>query len=311
MGKNIENKKEHNIRDKDQTQEVVRKVSIVSIIVNLLLSVIKLAVGVMESSGAMISDAVHSSSDVFSTVIVLVGVKLSRKEADKEHPYGHERMECVAALLLAVVLFLTGLGIGMNGMQKILSNGKEELAIPGGLALGAAVLSIFTKEWMYRYTKRHAKKINSGALMADAWHHRSDALSSIGAFVGVLGARLGFPVMDPAASIVICMFIGKASYDIFKDALDKMVDKSCDDKIVEQIRDAVLKQRGVIRVDKLNTREFGNRIYVDVEIAADGKKTLHETHAIAEKVHSQIEEQFPNVKHIMVHVNPDEEHYVS
>lgn len=297
-------------QNKDMTEYIVKKVAIVSISVNLLLSCIKLAAGFIASSGAMISDAVHSASDVFSTVVVLIGVKMSRKEADKEHPYGHERMECVAAIVLAAVLFLTGVGIGFNGLQKILANDGGNLAVPGVLALGTAIFSIITKEWMFWYSKYYAEKINSSALLADAWHHRSDALSSIGSFIGILGARLGFPVMDPLASVIICLFIGKASYDIFKDALDKMVDKSCDDKVIEQLRGVILEQPGVIRIDQLITREFGNRIYVDLEIAADGQKTLCETHAIAEQVHSQIEKQFPNVKHIMVHVNPDEENTV-
>ncbi len=291
----------------DITEQVVMRVSRTSILVNILLSVLKLAAGIFSHSSAMVSDAVHSASDVFSTIIVIVGVKLSRKEADKEHPYGHERMECVAAILLAIVLFLTGVGIGSNGFAKILSQETENLVIPGILALVAAVVSIVIKEWMFWYTKINAKKINCAALMADAWHHRSDSLSSVGSFVGIFGARLGFPIMDPAASLVICLFILKAAYDIFKDAIDKMVDKACDDKIENQIRINVLRQKGVVRIDRLITREFGNRIYVDVEIAADGKKTLYETHAVAEKIHASIEEQFPNVKHIMVHVNPDKE----
>lgn len=291
----------------DLTEPVVMKVSGTSIFVNIFLSVFKLVAGVAASSEAMISDAVHSASDVFSTLIVIAGVKMSRKEADKEHPYGHERMECVAAILLAAVLFLTGIGIGYNGIQKIVAGKYEELSVPGMLALLAAVVSIVTKEWMFWYTRFYAKRVNCGALMADAWHHRSDSLSSIGSFIGILGARLGFPVMDPAAGVVICVFIVKASYDIFKDAIDKMVDKSCDDNMVAQLTNTVLGQDGVIRVDDLITREFGNRIYVDVEIAADGRKTLCETHAIAEAVHNRIEEEFPNVKHIMVHVNPDEE----
>ncbi len=291
----------------DITEQVVMRVSRTSILVNILLSVLKLAAGIFSHSSAMVSDAVHSASDVFSTIIVIVGVKLSHKEADKEHPYGHERMECVAAILLAIVLFLTGVGIGSNGLAKILSHETENLVIPGILALVAAVASIVIKEWMFWYTKINAKKINCAALMADAWHHRSDSLSSVGSFVGIFGARLGFPIMDPAASLVICLFILKAAYDIFKDAIDKMVDKACDDKIENQIRINVLRQKGVVRIDRLITREFGNRIYVDVEIAADGKKTLYETHAVAEKIHASIEEQFPNVKHIMVHVNPDKE----
>lgn len=297
----------HTQQTSDLTESVVMRVSRNSILVNILLSLGKLAAGILASSSAMISDALHSASDVFSSFIVIAGVKMSRKEADKEHPYGHERMECVAAIILSVVLFLTGITIGYSGIQKITSGNETSLKVPGTAALCAAVISIGIKEWMFWYTKINAAKINSGALMADAWHHRSDSLSSIGSFLGVLGARMGFPAMDPAASVIICLFIVKASYDIFKDAVDKMVDKSCDDHMIEQLRQVVLRQQGVIRIDELITREFGNRIYVDVEIAADGLKTLRETHAIAESVHKQIEETFPNVKHIMVHVNPDED----
>lgn len=292
---------------KDVTEYVVMRVARLSIFINIFLSTLKLVAGIVAFSGAMISDAVHSASDVFSTLIVMIGVKISRKEADKEHPYGHERMECVAAILLAVVLFLTGAGIGYSGIQKIVSHNFEELAIPGMFALSTAIVSMLTKEWMFWYTKYNAEKVNSSALMADAWHHRSDALSSVGAFIGILGARLGLPVMDPIASVCICAFIVKAAYEIFKDAVDKMVDRSCDDRLIEQLQQAVLGQQGVIRIDELATREFGNRVYVDVEIAADATKTLQEAHAIAEAVHSQIEEDFPNVKHVMVHVNPDKE----
>lgn len=292
---------------KDLTEAEVMRVSKISIVVNIGLSVLKLFAGIIAFSGAMVSDAVHSASDVFSTLIVMIGVKMSRKEADKEHPYGHERMECVAAILLAVVLFFTGLGIGYSGIRKIVSQNFEDLAVPGLFALAVAIVSMLTKEWMFWYTRYYAKKVNCGALMADAWHHRSDALSSIGAFIGILGARMGLPVMDPIASVCICLFIVKAAYEIFKDAIDKMVDRSCDDKLLELLQQSVLGQQGVIRIDELATREFGNRVYVDVEIAVDGTKTLQEAHTIAEAVHSQIEKEFPNVKHVMVHVNPDKE----
>jgi len=166
------------------------------------------------------------------------------------------------------------------------------------------VISIAVKEWMYWYTRAAAKKINSGALMADAWHHRSDSLSSIGAFVGIAGSRMGYPVLDAAASMVISVFIAKAAYEIFMDAADKMVDKACDREMEEKIRKLVLLQEGVLGIDRLMTRLFGAKIYVDMEIAADGSRTLYETHAIAEQVHDAIEEQFPEVKHCMVHVNP-------
>ncbi len=292
------------MQEKMNTNKIAMRVSGVSIGVNVALSVFKLAAGLIAHSGAMISDAVHSASDVFSTIIVMIGVTISAKKSDKEHPYGHERMECVASILLAVLLFATGVGIGIQGVQKIAAGRLGEALIPGRLALIAAVVSIVVKEWMYWYTRGAAKKINSGALMADAWHHRSDALSSIGAFAGILGARLGFPVLDPLASVVICVFIGKAAWDIFQDAMNKMVDKACDDRTIQQIRQAVLESRGVEKIDAIRTRMFGARSYVDIEIAADENLTLKEAHKIAEDVHNRVEEQFPEVKHCMVHVNP-------
>jgi cation diffusion facilitator family transporter len=285
-------------------KKIAMRISNVSIAVNIGLSLFKLLAGVLAHSVAMISDAVHSASDVFSTIIVIIGFKMSQKASDSDHQYGHERLECVASIILAVMLFLTGCAIGINGIKIILSGSFDSLTMPGGFALAAAVISIAVKEWMYWFTRAGAKKINSGALMADAWHHRSDAMSSVGAFIGILGARLGFPVLEPLASVVICIFILKAAFDIFKDAVDKMVDKSCDSETVLQIKSVCEAQNGVLGIDSLKTRLFGSKMYVDVEIAADGKKTLAEAHHIAENVHDAIESEFPLVKHCMVHVNP-------
>lgn len=295
---------------KNDFEKVAMKVSFVSIVANVALSVFKLLAGILAYSGAMISDAIHSASDVISTVVVIVGIRLSGKASDKEHPYGHERMECVAAIILAVVLLVTGLFIGDSALGKLISGNYDSLEIPGILALVAAVVSIIVKEGMFWYTRYYAKLLDSGAVMADAWHHRSDALSSIGALIGIAGARMGMPVLDPVATFVICLFILKAAYDIFKDAVDKMVDHSCDDKTESQIRECVLAQEGIRGIDMMHTRIFGNKIYVDIEILVDGSKTLYEGHAIAEKVHSEIEGKFPKVKHIMVHVNPDNQEEV-
>ncbi len=285
-------------------KKIAMRVSFVSIVVNLGLSLLKLAAGIAASSGAMISDAVHSASDVFSTIIVMIGVQISSKKSDADHQYGHERLECVASIVLAVVLCITGCGIGYRGLQTVLDGRYEELAIPGRLALLAAALSIVIKEWMFWYTRAAAKKINSGALLADAWHHRSDALSSVGAFIGILGARMGYPVLDAAASVGICLFIEKAAFEICRDAMDKMVDKSCPDELVDRMREVVRKEEGVINIDDMKTRLFGDKIYVDVEFSADGRKSLEESHDIAERVHAAIEREFPAVKHCMVHVNP-------
>ena len=284
--------------------QVASRVSGVSIVGNTALSAAKLAAGLLAHSGAMVSDAIHSASDVFSSIIVLIGVRMSGKAADREHPFGHERLECVVAILLAVILLATGLFIGYGGVMEILEAGGGELAAPGALALIAAVVSIAAKEAMFRYTRHWARRVNSGALMADAWHHRSDALSSVGAFVGIAGARLGLPVLDPVASLVICLFIAKAAFDIFRDAVDKMVDHSCDAETEAAIRRRVLDNPAVRRVDLLRTREFGNRIYIDLEIALDGAMPLEDAHQIAEQVHDDVEKSFPLVKHIMIHVNP-------
>ena len=264
---------EKNCIEESNFQKIANRVSLITIIGNVALSVVKLLAGIIAHSSAMISDAVHSASDVFSTFVVIIGIKLASKEPDKEHPYGHERLECVAAIILSVVLFITSLGIGMGALKNILQGNHGNLQVPGILALIAAIVSIVSKEAMYWYTRHYAKKIDSGALMADAWHHRSDAFSSIGALIGIGGARLGFPVMDSIASLIIFVFIAKASIDIFKDAMDKMVDHSCDEDTERQIYDCVMRNKDVMGIDLLQTRIFGNKIYVDVEIQADGSCT--------------------------------------
>lgn len=305
MKKNKETKKKK-VDEKIDFQKLANKVSINTIIGNTILSIVKFLAGIISHSNAMISDAIHSASDVFSTFIVIIGIKLASKKPDKNHPYGHERLECVAAIVLSIVLFITGLGIGNEALKNIIQKNYNTLQIPGILALITAILSIASKEGMYWYTRYYAKKIDSSALMADAWHHRSDAFSSIGALIGIIGARLGFPVMDSVASLVIFVFIGKAAFDIFKDAIDKMVDHSCDKETEKQIYDCIMKNDNVNGIDSLKTRIFGNKIYVDVEIQVDGSYTLQEADNIAEVVHDNIEQNFIKVKHVMVHVNPIE-----
>lgn len=288
----------------DQTEQIAVKVSLVSVIVNLVLSVFKLIVGILAHSSAMISDAFHSASDVFSSVIVIIGVKLSAKKSDEDHPYGHERLECVAAIVLAVILLITGCFIGRDALEEIMHSHTTEFVIPGKLAFAAAMISILVKEVMYWYTRHYARMLDSGALMADAWHHRSDALSSVGALIGIAGARQGYPILESVASLLICLLILKAAYEIFADAVNKMVDHSCDPETAQEIRNCVLAHEEVLGIDVFRTRVFGNRIYADIEISIDGTKTLFESHAIAEQVHDAVEQAFPKLKHIMIHVNP-------
>ena len=289
--------------DKD-FKRTANKVSIISIIANTFLAIFKLLAGIFAHSSAMISDAIHSASDVFSSFVVIIGIKLSSKEPDKEHPYGHERLECVAAMILSVILFITGAGIFYNALKNIITGNYNSIAIPGVLALIAAIVSIAIKEAMYWYTRYYAKKIDSSALMADAWHHRSDALSSVGALIGIFFARIGYPIMDSVASIIIFIFIVKASIDIFIDATNKVVDHSCDEELEKEIYNYVMKNKDVKDIDLLKTRMFGNKIYVDLEICLDEKLTLKEAHDIAESLHDKLEKKFDKVEHVMVHVNP-------
>lgn len=286
---------------------IIRKMSLVSLIGNTVLSGFKLFAGVIGNSGAMISDAIHSFSDVLTTLIAWIGIKVSKKAADEAHPYGHERMECVASLLLGLVLMATGLGVGRVGVDNIIANNYETLAIPKLIALAASVVSILGKEAMFWYTRYYAKLINSSAFMADAWHHRSDAISSIGSFIGIAGAMLGFPVMDSVASVVICLFILKVAYDILRDALMKMLDTSCGEAYENQLTHYIAEKEDVRSVDLLHSRMFGNKVFIDLEISVDGDKSLRDAHAVAELVHEDVELNFPEIKHIMIHVNPANE----
>lgn len=297
------NKKTQTNKKVDETA-VIRNLSLVSILGNTVLSGFKFFAGIVGHSGAMLSDAIHSFSDVLTTLIAYLGVKVSKKEADEAHPYGHERIECVASLILGLVLMLTGLGVGKTGVENILSGQYETLEVPGAIALAAAIVSIVGKEAMYWYTRHYALLIHSAAFLADAWHHRSDAFSSIGSLIGIGGAMLGFPVMDSAASVVICLFILKVAYDILKTALSNMLDTSCGEEYEKKLEEFVAAQEEVVCVDVLHSRNFGNKVYVDLEIEVNGDKPLREAHAVAERVHNSVEACFPEIKHIMIHVNP-------
>lgn len=295
--KNIINK------EADSDKSVMIRVSKISVAANIFLSAFKLMAGIVGHSGAMIADAVHSLSDVAGSGLVILGAHLSSRKSDREHQYGHERLECVVSLILANVLLLVAVGIGLEGVRGILN--PEDAVIPGMLALVAAVISIVSKEALYWYTRAAAKRIDSVSLMAEAWHHRSDAISSVGSFIGIFGAMLGVPVLQPAVCILIAVLIFKVGIDIYRETMNKLIDKSCDEETAEKIRETILMQDGVIALDEIKTRLFGSKIYVDIEIACDGKQSLYDAHKIAENVHRRVENLLPGrIKHCTVHVNP-------
>ena len=288
-------------------EKIINRMSRVGIIGNVLLSCFKLFAGITGRSGAMVSDAVHSFSDVIATFIAMIGAKIARRSADERHPYGHERFECIASFALGLILAGTGIGIGYSAVRKILAGDYASLAVPTLLPLIAAAVSILAKEAMYRYTMHYARKLGSAAFEADAWHHRSDAFSSIGSLIGIAAAKLGLPIMDPIASIAICLFILKVAYDIVKDSLNRMLDTACDEGFEKQLGDFICAQPGVEKVDLLHSRLFGERVYLDVEISVARDSSLLAAHEVAERVHDALEQQFPNIKHVMIHVNPGEE----
>ncbi len=278
------------------------KVSLITILINFILFVIKFIAGIVAHSHAMISDAVHSLSDVISTFVVIIGLVASSKEADNKHPYGHERIESVVAIVLAFMLFLTGLGIGYMGINSMLHG--STLKTPGMLALGAALISIMVKEGMYQYSIRVAKKLNSKSMEADAWHHRSDAISSIGSFIGILGARLGLGILDPLCSVLICILIVKAAIEIFIDSTSQMIDESCDSEVTKNLFDTILATEDNIEINDLKTRIFGSKVYIDTEIAVDGNMKLYAANELANHIHDTIEAKYDFVKHCNIHVVP-------
>ncbi|MFR3910530.1 MAG: cation diffusion facilitator family transporter [Clostridium paraputrificum] len=269
-------------------------------IIETILAFIKILIGFIARSTAMLADGMHSLSDVVTTIGVIIGLKLSHKEADKSHPYGHERIESITSLFLSTVLFLVAISIGYSGIIKIINH---NYVTPGFSAIIAAITSIIVKELMYWYTIKYANEINSPSLKADAWHHRSDALSSIGALIGIAGARMGYPFLDPLVAIIIALVIIKVAFDICKQSIAQLIDEAASEDDVQVIIDKINSIDGIYEIKNLKTRQHSNRLYVDVDISVDATLTVEEGHNIASYVHNLIEED-SRIKHCMVHVNP-------
>lgn len=273
---------------------------------NFLLGSLKLAAGLWGRSSAMVADAAHSYSDCASTVAVIAGLKMASKSADADHPYGHEKYELIFANILSILLGLTAVKIGYDALMVI---ARGSYQVPGLAPLLAAVFSVAVKEVMYRLTLRKAKKIGSVAMEADAWHHRSDALSSVGAFVGILGARLGLPVLDPVTGLLVAILVLKVAIDLYRKSVSGLVDSSIDAETVARIQHLLADMDGIEEVNSLKTRVFGASAYADVTIKVDGALTVEEGHDIATLAHNKIEANLPKIKHIMVHIEPmDQDH---
>lgn len=287
----------------DKSYIIAKKVSLITILANIILAIFKLTAGFVGKSSAMVADGIHTLSDVLTTLVALVGIRVASKKADENHPYGHEKYESVFAKLLSIILVATGIFIGYEAIIILIS---RDFSQPGKIALYAAVASIIVKEWMYRYTLKAAKEIRSISMEADAWHHRSDALSSIGTFVGVLGARLGYPALDPIAGIVVSAMVIKVGVDLYLKSIRELVDESASDEVIERIKNKTMTVEGVESINELKTRVSGSIIFVDIDISVDGTMSVKKGHDIAREVHDVLESDMEDIKHCMVHVEPYE-----
>ena len=272
------------------------KVSIITILINCFLSLIKLLAGFISNSKALISDGIHSLGDLVTTIIVMIGIHLSSHKEDKKHQYGHERMECIVAMILAGILFSLGLGIGLDGIEQVISKSYENLIIIGNIGIIAAIVSIIAKEWLFWYTRSVAKKVKSSALLAEAWHHRTDVIASIGSLVGVLFAKMGYPIGDSIASIIISLFIIKTSIEIFKYAVGGLIDKACSDDIINEVREIILENHDIADIKTIRSRCFSSKVYLDIDIIVDSNIDINNLYSIINQVNLDIKEKIDVVK---------------
>lgn len=282
--------------------EEAEKVTILSIIWNIILTIIKVLAGLLGKSNAMVADGLHSASDIISSIGVLIGNKIAKTPNDKEHNYGHEKAETLVSFLLSMLLIFVSIKISLGGINSLFH--LDTVQIPTILPLIVSVISIGIKEYQYRITIKVAKKINSPSLKADAWHHRSDALSSVAAFIGVGGSLLGFKALDPIATVIVGLFVAKVGFNILKDASNELMDYSIDEDEENKILNIAKNTKGVLNIGDLKTRKHGSMAYVDLTICVNKDLTVIEGHEIAHNLEVSILENIKIVKGITVHVEP-------
>lgn len=278
-----------------------KKISIISLLSNTILALLKISIGFFANSKALIADGFHSVSDMASTIIVMASIRFSETPADKNHPYGHEKAEALGTNILAVILILTAFFLGRDAILTIMSG---NIAEPGSWALFAAFISIIVKELLYRFTIKIGEEINSRGLIADAHHHRSDALSSIAALIGIGGAKLGFRFLDPLAGLVVALLILKVGYEIMRDTSYELMDGRPDKEKINQIRELSASISGVIEIHDIKLRSYGPNYIVDLKIVVEDQLSVVEGHNIACQVEKKIINNSEDVKDVMVHVDP-------
>ncbi|AAM31474.1 cation diffusion facilitator family transporter [Methanosarcina mazei] len=287
----------------------VTKVSVVS---NILLTFFKFFAGIVGNSSAMIADAVHSTSDFMTDIAVIAGLKVARKPGDSTHNYGHGKIETLSAAFIGLVLIAVAFGIFWGGLEKVIAfYHGEMLPAPSGIALSAAVLSIVTKEWLFRYTIVYARGLRSDALTANAWHHRSDALSSIGTMIGIGGAVLlggRWAVLDPIAAVILSFFVFRVAVEISYKNLNELLEASLDSTTYKSIEEILISTEGVLGFHELKTRKIGNAMAADVHIEVDRNLNIVDAHEISVKVEDRLKEVCGKNGYFSIHVEPCPEH---
>ncbi|MDH3979916.1 MAG: cation diffusion facilitator family transporter [Gammaproteobacteria bacterium] len=287
----------------------IRKVTLIGSVVDLLLGVVKILVGTLASSQALIADGMHSLSDLATDFLVLFAAKHAHREADTEHPYGHGRIETVATVVLGVALVIVAVGISVDAVLRLLE--PDSLLHPGPLALVVALLSVASKEAIYQYTAKAARRLRSNMLHANAWHSRSDAISSIIVVFGVGGAMAGFPWLDAAGAIAVALMIAKIGWDLLWKSLMELIDTALEPEQVEKIRQMILDVNGVRACHMLRTRYSGSDSLVDVHILVDPALSVSEGHQIGERVRERLLNEVEHVADVTVHIDPEDDELAS
>lgn len=289
-------------------EKQIFRVTLLGSFVNLLLVVFKFIAGIVGHSAAMIADAVHSLSDFITDIIVIIFVAISGKPEDSDHSYGHGKYETLATAVIGIILFFVGVGILISGIKAIVGALQgEPLQAPSLLALIAAVISIVVKEALYRYTVKRGKALDSSSVVANAWHHRSDALSSIGTAIGIGGAVfLGeqWRILDPIAAVVVSIFIIKVAVELIKPCIDELVERSLPEEVEQRIHALILQSPQVSSPHHLRTRRIGSCIAIEVHIRMDGQISLSEAHQVASDIERRLKAEFGEKTHIGIHMEP-------
>ncbi|MCR4316883.1 MAG: cation diffusion facilitator family transporter [Planctomycetes bacterium] len=280
-------------------ERAITSITVIGAIVNVILTIGKMIVGVIAGSAAMIADAVHSLSDLATDFVTLLGIRIASKPRDDDHPYGHGRFETLSAMVLAIILLVTAAGIVYSAIGRF-----DTTEVPGGIAVIAAAVSIVSKELLFQYTLRAGKKHQSDLVIANAWHHRSDAVSSIAALLGIVGAMSGFPILDPVAAVIVAVLIAKVAVQILANVTREITD-TLDEKTAGEIREGVSRITGVVALHELRVRKLGPDTLVDLHVEVEGSTTVSDGHQVAERVRKWVTESFLSVRDVLVHIDPE------